>query len=46
MMGITTGVSYFDNMVVVESTADIDKVRPVSPRLKLAETWGAIKTRL
>ncbi len=45
MMGITGGVSYFDNMVVVESVADIDKVRPVSPRLKLTTTWGAIKTR-
>lgn len=45
MMGITSGVSYFDNMVVVESIADIDKVRPVSPRFKLAATWGVIKTR-
>ncbi|MYA98170.1 hypothetical protein F4X90_00615 [Candidatus Poribacteria bacterium] len=45
MMGITGGVSYFDNMVVVESVADIDKVRPVSPRLKLAATWGVIKTK-
>ena len=45
MMGITSGVSFFDNMVVVESIADIDKVRPVSPRLKLAATWGVIKTR-
>lgn len=45
MMGITSGVSYFDNMVVVESIADIDKARPVLPRLKLAATWGAIKTR-
>ena len=45
MMGITSGVSYFDNMVVVESIADIDKVRPVSPRLKLATAWGTIKTK-
>lgn len=45
MMGITTGVSYFDNMVVVESTTDIDKIRPVSPRLKLTTTWGVIKTK-
>ena len=45
MMGITSGVSYFDNMVVVESIDDIDKVRPVSPRLKLTTTWGLIKTR-
>ena len=45
MMGITSGVSFFDNMVVVESIADIDKVRPVSPRLKLTTTWGIIKTR-
>ena len=45
MMGITSGASFFDNMVVVESIADIDKVRPVSPRLKLATTWGAIKAQ-
>ena len=43
MMGITGGVSYFDNMVVVESVADIDRLRPVSPRSKLAATWGSIK---
>ena len=30
MIGITGGVSYFDNMVVVESVADIDRLRPVS----------------
>ena len=45
MMGITSGICFFDNMVVVESIADIDKVRPVSPRLKLTTTWGAIRTR-
>ena len=45
MMGITSGVSYFDNMVVVESIADIDKVRPVSPRLKLTTAWGMIKAQ-
>ena len=45
MMGITNGVSYFDNMVVVESIADIDRVRPVSPRHKLATTWAMIKTQ-
>ena len=44
MMGITTGVSYFDNMVVVESTVDIDKLLPVSSRGKLTATWGKIKT--
>ena len=43
MIGITGGVSYFDNMVVVESVADIDRLRPVSPRSNLAATWGSIK---
>jgi len=43
MMGITGGVSYFDNMVVVESVGDIDRLRPVSPHSKLAATWGTIK---
>ena len=45
MMGITTGTSYFDNMVVVETVADIDKIRPVSAHGRLTTTWAAIKTR-
>lgn len=44
MMGITAGVSYFDNMVVVESVNDINKLLPVSSRGKLTSTWGKIKT--
>lgn len=43
MMGITTGVSYFDNMVVVESLADLERLRPVDLRGKLTATWGVIK---
>ncbi len=45
MMGITSGVSYFDNMVVVESIEDLNRLRPVDPRGKLAMTWGVLKKR-
>ena len=43
MMGITSGVSYFDNMVVVESLQDLQKLRPVDHRGKLTTTWSFIK---
>lgn len=45
MMGITGGVSYFDNMVVVESVKDIEKLRAVDHRGKLTTTWARIKNQ-
>ena len=45
MMGITGGVSYFDNMVVVETLKDIAKLRAVDHRGKLTTTWGRIKNQ-
>lgn len=45
MMGITSGVSYFDNMVVVESVEDLNRLRPVEPRGKLTTIWGRIKNQ-
>ncbi len=45
MMGITTGVSYFDNMVVVESLEDLDRLRAINHHGKLTTTWGRIKNR-
>ena len=43
MMGITTGVSYFDNMVVVETLEDLKRLQAVEHRGKLTTTWGRIK---
>ena len=45
MMGITTGVSYFDNMVVVENIEDLRKLQAVSHRGRLTTTWGQIKNQ-
>ncbi|MBD3181743.1 hypothetical protein GF312_05590 [Candidatus Poribacteria bacterium] len=45
MMGITAGVSYFDNMVLVENLQDIDKLKSVDRRGKLAITWGEIRNQ-
>ena len=44
MMGITTGVSYFDNMVVVETSQDLENLEAVDYHGKLATIWGRIKT--
>jgi hypothetical protein len=43
MMGITSGVSYFDNMVVVENLDDLSKMQAVDRIGKLTITWGQIK---
>jgi hypothetical protein len=43
MMGITTGVSYFDNMVVVETLEDLKRLQAVDHLRKLTITWGRIK---
>jgi len=43
MMGITSGVSYFDNMVVVETLDDLSKMQAVDRVGKLTMTWGQIK---
>ncbi len=43
MMGITTGVSYFDNMVVVETLEDLKRLQAVDHLRKLTTTWGRIK---
>jgi len=43
MMGITSGVSYFDNMVVVESLEDLKRLQAVGHLGKLTNTWGRIK---
>jgi len=43
MMGITEGVSYFDNMVLVESLDDLERLQAVDRRGKLTTTWGQIK---
>ena len=40
MMGITTGVCYFDNMTVYENPGDI---LAVSPKGKITLIWGLIK---
>ena len=44
MMGITNGVSYFDNMVLVESIQDLERLGAVDYRGKLASMWGKIKS--
>lgn len=44
MMGITNGVSYFDNMVVVENSQDLRNLQAVDHSGKLAITWGEIKS--
>lgn len=43
MMGITSGVSYFDNMVVVETLDDLSKMQAVDHIGKLTVTWGQMK---
>ena len=43
MMGITNGVSYFDNMVVVETPQDLENLEAVDHHGKLTATWGRIK---
>jgi hypothetical protein len=40
IMGITSGLGYYDNVAVYESPADITDV---SPRNRLAQIWGKIK---
>ncbi len=45
MMGITSGVSYYDNMVVVETLEDLKNVQAVEYAGKLAVTWGGMKDR-
>lgn len=44
MMGITTGVSYFDNMVLVETLQDIENIKAVERNGKLTAIWGQIKS--
>jgi hypothetical protein len=44
MMGITTGVSYFDNMVIVETPQDLESLEAVDHHAKLATMWGRIKS--
>jgi len=43
MMGITSGVSYFDNIVVVETLQDLQRLRAVDHHGKLTTTWGSLK---
>jgi hypothetical protein len=43
MMGITSGVSYFDNMVVGETIDDIYRAKSVERNSKLATTWSKIR---
>ena len=43
MLGITDGVSYFDNMVVAETVQDIEKFKAVDHVGKLTITWGSVK---
>jgi hypothetical protein len=43
MMGITAGVSYFDNMVLVENLEDLKRLQAVNHRNKLTAIWGRIK---
>ncbi len=43
MMGITSGVSYFDNMIVFENLDDLRILQPVNPIEKLSTAWGEIK---
>ncbi|HIE29960.1 TPA: hypothetical protein EYP66_22065 [Candidatus Poribacteria bacterium] len=45
MMGITAGVSYFDNMVVVETIEDFKRLQAVDHHRKLTAIWGRIKNR-
>ena len=40
IMGITSGLAYYDNIVVYESPADLTDVSPAG---KLAQIWGKIK---
>ncbi|MBD3181742.1 hypothetical protein GF312_05585 [Candidatus Poribacteria bacterium] len=43
MMGITSGVSYYDNMRVAETVQDLEDVTAVNADRKLAAIWGQIK---
>jgi len=43
MMGITSGVSYFDNIVVAETVQDLERLRAVDHHGKLTTTWGSLK---
>jgi len=43
MMGITAGISYFDNMVLVETLQDIENLKSVELTGKLSTTWGQIR---
>jgi hypothetical protein len=43
MMGITTGISYFDNIVVAETLQDLQRLRAVDHYGKLTTTWGSLK---
>lgn len=45
MMGITAGVSYFDNMVVAETIGDLKNIQAVDGRGKLTTVWGQIKNQ-
>jgi hypothetical protein len=45
MMGITAGVSYFDNMVVVETLDDFRILQAVNGTGKLTTAWGKIKNQ-
>jgi hypothetical protein len=45
MMGITSGVSYYDNMIVVETLEDLKNLHAVEYASKLAATWGGMKDR-
>jgi hypothetical protein len=44
MMGITTGVSYFDNMILVETPQDLENLEAVDHHGKLATMWGRTKS--
>jgi len=43
MMGITAGISYFDNMVLAETLQDIENSKSVEMTGKLTATWGQIR---
>lgn len=43
MIGITIGVSYFDNIVLVETLEDLKRLQAVDYLGKLTTNWGQIK---
>ena len=43
MMGISSGISYFDNMILGETVGDIYRAKAVNRKGKLATMWGKIK---